>query len=51
MNVYSVVYYHVIAAPYVGSVGCVFALLCHTFVDDLECHWSMSCLYYPKLFC
>ncbi len=42
--VYCVVYYRVIAAPYVRSVGCVFALS-YTLVDNSECPWTMSSLY------
>ncbi len=37
--VYCIVRYCVTAAPYVGSVGCVFAHL-YILVDDLEHHWT-----------
>ncbi len=47
MYVYCMVCYHVMAAPYVRSVDCVFAYP-YALVDDSE--WTMSFHHYPKFF-
>ncbi len=49
MYVYCVVCYRVIAAPYLGSVGHVFAYLC-TLDDDTECTMDYETSLLPKVF-
>ncbi len=47
--IYCVVCFHVIVAPYVRSVGHVFAYL-HTLDDDLECPMDYETSLLPKVF-
>ncbi len=42
-------FYHVKSVPHLRIVGCVFADL-YTLIDDSECPWTLSFLYYPKCF-
>ncbi len=49
MYIYCVVCYHVIAAPYVRSVGHVFAYL-YTLDDDSECPMGYDTSLLPKVF-